>query len=421
MLTREHIRSGTYISFKSELVGEFVVGERGTTLMPLITEWGKDSELIEINVNDIVTGEYRKKIGDIDTLPLELALYGCKKVLIYKMNKGEKAKTKIGESLDVVARYSGEYGNNIAVGIKNNIVITQVDDLTVDEQEIENYNELLDNDWVTFSGEGEPSDSAFIQLSGGTNGNKSEQYDDFFKKAQEEKWDVLSCIDKKMNENAKKFIKYLRDTEEVKVQAVMVDDSANYEGIIKLKNQTLILNGNEVSAELLTAYVSGMSAGIGLKESLTNHTTPFTKILKPLQNSEIEKGIKEGFFLFTNDDEGGVKCEKDINSLIITTATKGKEFRKNQTIRIIDTIHRDIKRVSNKNYIGKIGNSQNDRMTLKSALVGYFDNLQANGVVEDFSATDLNVIKGEEIDDVKIMLRIKPVLNIDKIEMEVIL
>lgn len=422
MKVKKHIRPGTYIDFKSEVIGTFEIGGRGTALMPLVVNWGQDGQIVELDVNDIVGGGYKNKIGDTDTLPIELALKGCDKVLLYKINKGEKAKTTINDTLTVTALHGGEYGNNISVGIKSNKVTTQVEGVLVDEQEVDDYNELINNSWVSFEGDGKPSDSAFTMLTGGTTQNNSHNnFEDFFKKALEEEWQTLACIYKEMNEDTINFVKNLRDSEEIKVQAVMVKDAVDYEGIIKLKEQTVLMENIEIKPELLTAYVAGCTAGAGLKESLTNKATPFTKILNPMKKTEIEQGILSGFLLFTYDEERRVKIEKDINSLTTTTNEKGKGFRNNQLIRIIDSIHKGIKTTSNKYYIGKMGNSLLDRMTFKSALVSFLDSLQNSQIIDDFNANDLNVLQGEDPESIKVNFRIKPVINIDKIEMEVIL
>lgn len=417
MIYGNKIRPGAYISFESNVKEGFQIQERGIVTMPLNVEWGEDDKLTTVTIEDILTGKFKNQFGDTDVLLLELALYGCKEVLLYSINKGNKATATIGDNLTVTAKYGGEYGNNIKIGIQNSKVITEVDGEILDEQSVTDLNELIDNDWVSFEGDGDTSDVAFTMLSGGTNGNGSNNYENYFKLLKTKKWNVLAGTDKSMNEKIKILINNLRENEGVKVQAVLFDDSADYEGIIKLKNQSLKLENKIIKPEELTAYVSGITAGATATESNTNKVTPFTSIVDEYTNEEIEEALTSGFFVFSYRTNGKVRCEKDINSFTSFSKKKGRDFRKNKIIRINDDIYISIKTAFEDYYQGITPNNEMGRDTLKGEIIGILDNLQRLNVIEDFKTSDLQITKGDNNESIKAELNYKPVDSMEYLYM----
>lgn len=417
MIYGNKIRPGAYISFESDVKEGFQIQERGIVTMPLKVEWGEDDKLTTVTIDDILTGKFKKKFGDTDVLHLELALYGCKEVLLYSVNKGNKATATIGNDLTVTAKYGGEYGNNIKIGIQNNKVITEVDGEIVDEQNVNDLNELIDNDWVDFEGDGAISDAAFTFLSGGTNGSASNDYENYFKLLKTKKWNVLAGIDKTMNEKIKQLIENLRENEGIKVQAVLVDDSSDYEGIIKLKNQSLRLENKIIKPEELTSYVAGITAGATASQSNTNKVTPFTSIIDEYTNKEIEEALTSGFFIFSYRTNGKVRCEKDINSFTSFTKKKGRDFSKNKIIRVNDEIYTSIKTTFEEYYQGIMPNNEMGRDTLKGEIIGYLNNLQNLNIIEDFKSADLKVIEGGNNESVTAELNYKPVDSMEYLYM----
>ena len=417
MVYQNKIRPGAYIVFESTAQNGFTIGRRGIATMPMQVDWGKDQELTEITLDDVLTGKFKTMFGNTDVLLLELMLYGCNKVLLYSINKGNKSTATLGSTLTVTAKYGGGFGNKISVGIKDNKVITEVDGEIMDEQEVTEFDDLIDNDWVTFSGNGTPSTTAFTQLSGGTNGSSVLDYTDYFNKIKTKQWNVLACTDVKMNEKAQQLIRTLREDEKIKVQGVLYDETPNYEGIIKLKNQSVMLDDTRITPEKLTAFVAGITAGAEIHESNTNRLTPFTSIVDEMTNSEIEKAITGGYFVFSYRADRTVKCEYDINSFTKFSPSKGKDFSKNKIIRILDEIGNTIKSTFELYYEGQVPNNENGRDSFKGSIIKYFNELQSAQTIEEFSAKDIIVKIGNSKDSVYVETTIKPVDSIEKLYM----
>lgn len=427
MIVQNKIRPGAYIDFESVEQSGFKVGSRGIVTFPLVTEWGVDEELTTITYDDLINGVFKNKFGNTDTLLLELALLGCEKVLLYTINKGDKAGITLDGILIVTAKYSGEYGNKIAVGIKNKTFITYLNGEVVVEQKINTYEEIKDNEYVTFEivegedGTEEVQDSAYTFLSGGTKTSTNIDYDKYLNKIKTKTWNTLAVINKTNNEKAQAFIKNMREKERIKVQCVIVDDNANYEGTIKLIDQSVKYKDIIITSDKLTVFVAGITAGAKIEESNTGRITPFTEIIDEMTNTEIEEGIKRGYFLLTYRADKNVKCEYDINSFTNFTPSKSKDFSKNKIIRIIDEISNTIKTIFENNYSGKISNSQHGRDLFKTALITYFNSLLSLEAIDNFAPSDITVLEGEEKDSILVKVNIKPVDAVEKLYMLVVL
>lgn len=427
MIVQNKIRPGAYIDFESIEQNGFKVGSRGIVTFPLITEWGMDEELTTITYDDLISGLFKNKFGDTDTLLLELALLGCDKVLLYSVNKGNKASITLDGILTVTAKYSGEYGNKIAVGIKNKTFITYLNGEIAEEQKINTYEEIKDNEYLTFEivtgedGTEEVRDSAYTFLSGGTKTVTTIDYDRYLNKIKTKTWNTLAVINKTNNDKAQAFVQNMRDKEKIKVQCVMVDDNANSEGIIKLIDQSVKYKDITITSDKLTVFVAGITAGADITESNTGRITPFTEIIDEMTNTEIEEGIKRGYFLLTYRADKNVKCEYDINSFTNFTPSKGKDFSKNKIIRTIDEIGNTIKTIFENNYSGKISNSQHGRDLFKTALITYFNSLFGLEAIDEFNPSDITVSAGEDKDSIVVKVNIKPVDAVEKLYMLVTL
>lgn len=70
-------------------------------------------------------------------------------------------------------------------------------------------------------------------------------------------------------------------------------------------------------------------------------------------------------------------------------------------------------------YIGKVDNNETGRSLLKSWIVGYLNEIQANNGIKNFTAEDVTVSAGKTVDSVVITTAIQPVDAVEKIYMTV--
>lgn len=412
------IRPGAYINFETIPPAPFAVGARGTATMPVTANWGEENKIIELTPVDMINGNFEKWFGDTDRLIFELMLSGCSKALIYRVNGGTKATADLGD-LDITAKYSGTFGNKISVAVlTGGEVVTYANGDIVDRQTVTDYEDLSDNDYVSFIGAGVPTETAATALTAGTNGTAV--YTGYFTAMKTAKWQTMAIPtdDTAVSANAVALIKAMREDEGVKVQAVLALDNANYEGIIKVK-QALKLDSTVVTSHQLTAYIAGITAGTAIPNGNTARETPFTGIVSELTNSEIERDLLKGFFLFSSMSNGGVKVEQDINSLTDYTPTKGELFSFNLIVRLIDEIANTVTSVFEKSYMGKLLNDDIGRSSFKSDLISYANSLVALRAIQNFTPNDITIAAGAKSNEVVVTMGIQPVNTIEKLYMTV--
>ena len=436
-LSYNKVRPGAYFNFKSVPRPLIQVGNRGIATIPIELNWGATGELIEVYSDELLNGDSLAKIGftayDAESKLVNLMLQYCYKVLLYRTNTGGTQATATisgtdDNSLTITAKYKGTFGNKIVVSVVANGVLfdvaTYVDGSQKDLQTVATVEELENNDFVTFTGEGAVPLNAGVTLSGGTNGTaiaKATYYPLYLALLETAKYQTIGCPDltdedATLKANILTFIKNQRQNEEIFVQGVVANyPTADYEGIISVKNG-FVKDGVNVSKEEAAAVVAGMTAGANINESNTNKKiVGATDLIGKYKNSEIIEALKNGEFLFTANSRGEIKVEKDINSLHTFTVDKNYEFSKNRVIRVLDEIGTTIKDVWEQSYMGKVSNNENYRQVFRGDIIAYCIELQRLDAVQEFNEDDIQVRQGRELDDVITDAWIKPVDSMEKL------
>ena len=134
-----------------------------------------------------------------------------------------------------------------------------------------------------------------------------------------------------------------------------------------------------------------------------------------MTHSQYVDAINKGQFVF-NADDGTVRVEYDINSLITYTSEIGEEYRYNRTMRLCNTIANDLYKQFAQSYVGIVDNLKEGRRQYKSAIVKYLDQIQASGGIQNFDGeADVVVEKGEAKDAVLVYLAVEAVGSTNKI------
>lgn len=421
-------RPGAYLSFTSVAQPSMTVGDRGIGTMPLPLSWGAEGELIEVLSTDLSTGASLATVGvtafDDGAKLLNLMLSNCYKALVYRLNTGGVKATGTGGSLTVTAKYSGTLGNAITVVITVSsgvyTVTTYVNGTSKDSQAVSAISELVDNDFVVFSGSGNLAANAGITLSGGTNGSytASTAYPAYLSVARKASWQVMALPQDSATYASQfaTFINDLRNTEGKYGQVVVANYNADDYGVIKVK-QGLTIDGVDVTAEEATAWVAGITAGAAVNESnVGRKVTGATRIIGELSNSEIIEALQEGWFVFSTNTAGEFVVEDDINSLHTFTSSTSEDFRLNQVIRVLDEIGTSLQNTWEQSFKGKVQNNADGRNVFKSVVIGYMEELQTMGAIEDFdSSADITVEAGDKKDAVLLTINVSPVVAMSKL------
>lgn len=409
---------GTYINFVSAAKAEGVLSERGIVAYAVNLDWGNDSEVFQISKE-----EFQR--NSLSLLGYEYVAEALKpfrdlfrhatRVLLYRLNPGTMATNSYA-----TAKYSGTRGNSLKVVIGTNPdeedrwdVSLYLGTTLVDEQRgIASAQDLVDNDYVIYKKDVTLTQTAGTLLVGGANGEVTgEKHKSFLNAIEGYHYHILACdsMDEPTKEYYVAFTRRLREELGIKFQTVLFGKAADYEGIINVKNNAALI-----------PWVAGAQAGCGINKSITNMTYDGELTIKDTYSqAKLEDSIEAGEFVFHKVGQE-YRILVDINSKTSVTPEKGQDFKKNQTIRILDQIGNDVASIFNNKYNGKIANDVSGRVSFWSDLVTYFKQLVSIRAIEDFDSQDVEVLPGTEKTDVIANSVITPVSSMEKLYMTVI-
>ncbi|CAK4840687.1 unnamed protein product [Aphanomyces euteiches] len=398
--------------------------------MALSLSWGASKQIVPIHAGDDVSVTLGYDITASQLLLVKEALKRVKTVLLYRLNTGTKAAVTTG-NLTATAKYGGVRGNSLTIVITVNVddaakfdVKTILSGVAVNTQTVANIAGLASNDWVVFTGTGALAATAGAPLISGADGAVTNaDHTDFLAAVELQDFNTIAyagtASDLKSLYVA--FAKRLRDDEGKKLQVVLENYStADYEGVISVKNGVILSDGTTLTAAQATAWVAAATAGAQMNESLTfDSYDDAVDVGTRYTNAQIEAALLAGEFVFV-PSEGKARIEMDINSFTSFAPTKGKAFRKNRVLRLLDGINNDFKRIFESFYIGKLDNNADGRGLLQTEYIEYLKSLQVINAIQNFDPqTDVTVLQGIEADSVYVELNIQPVDAVEKIYMKV--
>ncbi len=265
-------------------------------------------------------------------------------------------------ALTAKAMYGGERGNDLSFDCVPNEDNEEAFDVTVylDNAVVETFEELktvgdlmaAGSAWIDFKGGADMplSDFSAISLTGGTNGTiNTIDITKFLDASEAIHWNTMAFpLDSKENSSlltaAVSKIKYLRDDVGKYRKLVVANYAPNYEGVINVCNGYVLSDGTVVDATMATAWVAGADAGADCVTSNTYKAVEdAADIYGLLSHTEAVAAIKAGKFFFSFNEKQEIVVEYDINSL--TTygdGKKGKNWRKNRVLRVMDSLGESI-------------------------------------------------------------------------------
>lgn len=452
-LTQNKKLPGTYINFTSRTRASVSMADRGYGTMPLELDWGPEQEVFTVTNEDFQ--KYSMKYFGYDYSAEEIK--GIRDLFLnlqtgyfYRLNSGaEKATCSIA-----TAKYGGTRGNALYVSIQADVdedgmyvVTTYLNEedagesgvsastLTMlDKQTVSSWDDLDDNDYVTFTREGTLEDAitAATPLSGGANGSAvtTLAYQNYLDAIEPYYFNILGCAstDSAVQELMIQFTERMRDEVGAKFQCVLYNyEDADYEGVISIANKVTDDGANPAS---LVYWVTGAEASCAVNASCTNATYDgnFTVDTSYTQ-SELEKAIDNGMFIFhrvtdpvEGDVVGDVNVLRDINTFTSFTKSKNEDFSSNQVIRVLDQHAIDIARIFNQTYLGKEPNDEEGRTALWGDIVAYEKEMQRIRAIQNFSSDDVPIPEmGDSKEVVLAEYAIQPTMCMEKLYMNIII
>ena len=415
---------GTYINFVSAASASAALSDRGVATMPLELDWGTEGKVFEVSSEDYSKNSQKIFGYTADNAKMQGLndlFIGANKLYAYRLNTGGvKASNEYAQAL-----YSGVRGNDIRIVIQENAdsedmydVMTYLGTEKVDEQTVGKAAELTANDYVTFK-EKELSVTAGVPLAGGTNGTvDGASHQAYINKIEPYSFNTMGVVtsDDSTKRLYAAFVKRMREEVGVKFQLVLHNYSADYMGVINVKNKVTDEGWAEGS---LVYWVTGAQSGCAVNKSCQNkrYDGAFTVDTDYTQN-DLKTAIADGEFVLHNVS-GDVRVLEDINSMVSVSDTQGDVFKDNQTVRVIDQIGNDDAVLFNTKYLGVVPNNASGRVSLWADLVKIRQQLLELGAIENFTDTDVTVEQGDNRKSVVVTGSIQVVNAMSKVYMTI--
>ena len=434
--SQNKVLPGVYIRFKTGQALGLTVGDRGVVTICEPMSWGPVAQVTQVGLTTDMTPITGYDITAPQNQFLQEMFKGTNRtgapttILLYRPTASGSAQATVTTGvLTATAVYPGARGNDISIVIteltepaSSFTVSTVVDGAIVDQQTAAQVSDLEPNSWVTWSGTGALTATTGAALTGGQDGTvESAAYSAYLTAIEPYKFDIMvyDGTDSTVQTALLSFIKRINDDNGQYCQLVasgMSNPDSRY--VINSNSPVTLSDGTQLTAQQVTWWLGGAEAGAMYNESLTYAAYPGAVSTTMNTNDQFISDINDGYLdLFAED--GVVKVMQDINSLVTYTEDIGKVYRKNRVMRLCNTIANDIFQQFSANFIGVVNNNEAGRARFQTAIVGYLQQIQDNQGIQNFTADDVEVLPGNDIDAIVVNVAIQAVDSVEKIYMTV--
>lgn len=415
---------GFYNRFKAVAEKRIGTGIHGILAMPVKANWGYVEKVVSVKDEKDLINKFGKdntayRLG-------RLALLGQpKELLLYRLTDGtEKAASLIlkdTEDTDVIKLqtiYPTTRDFNVTVRI--NIVDSEKKDLILYEgakqlyvfsglgetigEIVKNINENIENMWIKATkldeGNGKLKNIVNEALTDGNDGNKSisnEQYlkaMNVFEGYKADGFCLDGVTDEALQNTVKAWVKRnktkgnniiaflgCKDTDTIQ-QANTKSKGFNFEGIVNVGTKG-IYEGVKYTPAETACYIGALAIGQNLKESICNEVAIFEDVEPRLSKEEIEASLEAGTLILTKEDDEVIIVD-DVNTFKKYTEEKDEIWGYIRAIKFINTVDSDTA-LKRKEFSGKCPNNATGQLALICALKQYFEVLEKEDVIEDFT------------------------------------
>ncbi|RTE05490.1 phage tail sheath subtilisin-like domain-containing protein [Paenibacillus whitsoniae] len=176
------------------------------------------------------------------------------------------------------------------------------------------------------------------------------------------------------------WVKGLFDTKLMKISAVLPTTAADHPAVFNFTTDNIKVGATTYTNAAFCARIAGLIAGLPLTVSPTYQVLSDVTDVPKMTKAQADAAIDAGQLILYHDGEK-VKIARGVTSLT-TLSTFSVDWKKIKVVRILNKIYSDIKRTCEDNYIGKYSNSYINKLLLVSSIGAYFDQLEADGVLD---------------------------------------
>lgn len=434
--TNKQIIPGFYNRFKWMAENRLTQGTQGVVAMPVKSDWGPMGKVTSVSTES----ELKKMFGSNSTLSAyklgNLALLGQpSELLLYRMGDGsEKAasitlKDTAGTPADVIKLETLYPTTRVFnVSVKPDIADETLTDVTLYEgtgqlytfkvsgsisEVVEQINGDSENIWLkaTKIADGNDTLASIVNqpLEGGSNGIENitnENYVEAMSAFEQYKINVFTLdgiADTALQTTVQAWIDKNKavgydvigcfgGSSSTSIDAANTQSKAfNDECVVNIGNGGIYEGVTYTPAES-ACYVAGIIAAATMKGSICNKETIFSDVYPKLSREQIEQCLKAGTLIFAGD---GIATNAivvdDVNTLKSYGEDQSESLGYIRAVRFMHIVNEDTT-ITKRDYIGKTPNGDLGQKVVLSALKQYFETLQSDGVIGDFTVevdTDL--------------------------------
>ena len=163
-------------------------------------------------------------------------------------------------------------------------------------------------------------------------------------------------------------------------KAVLANCEANDFGVINFTTEGIMVGTKSYSTAEYTARLAGIFAGISLDRSATyfvlDEVTSITSSTTP------DTDVDNGELILINDFEK-IKIGRAVNSKKTLAAGEIADMKKIKLTEAADMIKEDISTTFADEYVGKVGNSYDNKVAFCAAINSYLKDITSEGVLYD--------------------------------------
>lgn len=163
-------------------------------------------------------------------------------------------------------------------------------------------------------------------------------------------------------------------------KAVLPHHTADSEGIVNFTTDEIKVKDKTYTTAQYCSRIAGLLAGTPMTISCTYAPLPEITDIKRLTKAQMDAAIDAGELILYHDGEK-VKIGRGVTGLTTLTDEKGEAFKKIKIVETVDMIRTDIRRTAQDSFIGKYPNSYDNKCLLITAVKGYFEQLELEGIL----------------------------------------
>lgn len=163
-------------------------------------------------------------------------------------------------------------------------------------------------------------------------------------------------------------------------KAVLPNSASDDEGIINFTTEEIKVGDSIYTTAAYCGRIAGLLAGTPPTVSSTYAVLPEVTDVKRLTEAEMDAAVDAGQFILFHDGEK-VKVGRGVNSLTTITENKNDSFKKIKIVEAVDSMEDDLRLLTQDSYIGKYGNTYDNKCLLITAVKEYLTQMETNGLL----------------------------------------